>query len=176
MGGGGWVFCGVCCWGFFFFFFFLFFFFVFFFFFFFFFFYSVCTRNVFGKKHLDLGNLAETADGGADSGGGSRGDGVSTTSQGLLAALALPDTDSGTLDSVLAAEGASVSGVLSDFHLLDHLSQGSTITGTVLAGDADFLCALGHFDVDRRSSSIVSYLHEWAATAAFGRGAAEGWK
>jgi hypothetical protein len=22
----------------------------------------------------------------------------------------------------------------------------------------------------------VSYLHEWAATAAFGRGAAEGWK
>jgi hypothetical protein len=28
----------------------------------------------------------------------------------------------------------------------------------------------------RNSSSIVSYLHEWAATAAFGRGAAEGWK
>ena len=39
----------------------------------------------------------------------------------------------------LAAEGASVGGVLSDFHLLDHLSQRGTITGTVFTSDADYL-------------------------------------
>lgn len=50
-----------------------------------------------------------------------------------------------TLDSVLAAEGADVAGVLGDFHLLDLLTERGTITGSVLAGDADLLGALGHF-------------------------------
>lgn len=44
-----------------------------------------------------------------------------------------------TLDGVLAAEGAGVGSVLRDFHLLHLLPERGTISGTVLAGDADFL-------------------------------------
>ena len=84
-------------------------------------------------------------------------DGVSATSQSLLAALALPDTNSSTLHSILlsqhvnilvnmdtnllasylATEGAGVGGVLGDFHLLNLLSERGTITSAVLASDAD---------------------------------------
>lgn len=53
--------------------------------------------------------------------------GVSTTSNSSLARLAVPDTGSLSLDGGLSAEGASVLGVLGDFHLLDLLSQGSTV-------------------------------------------------
>ena len=59
----------------------------------------------------------------------------------LLAALAVPDSDRMSLDRVLAAESADVSGVLGDFHLLDLFSEGCTITSAVLAGHAD-LCIL----------------------------------
>ena len=45
-----------------------------------------------------------------------------------MAGPAVPDTDRGPLDGVLAAERASVAGVLGDFHLLDLLPQGGTIT------------------------------------------------
>ena len=55
-------------------------------------------------------------------------DGVSTTGNGLVAALALPDTDSLALDGVLSAEGADVAGVLGDFHLLHLLTQGGTVS------------------------------------------------
>ena len=93
-------------------------------------------------------------------------DGVSAASNSLLARLAVPDADRVSLDSNLAAEGASVAGMLGHFHLLDlceglnicsrlshswilvetHLlSEGSTIAGTVLSGDADLLGSLGHF-------------------------------
>lgn len=89
-------------------------------------------------------------------------DGVSTTSGGLAAGLAVPDTDGLALDSVLAAELAHVAGVLCDlgsvstksslsrcggvqvcthFHLLDLLTERGTVTGTVLSGDADLLSA-----------------------------------
>jgi len=43
----------------------------------------------------------------------------------------------------LAAEGASVLAVLGDFHLLDHLTQGGTITGTIFTNDSNLLGALG---------------------------------
>jgi len=55
-------------------------------------------------------------------------DGVGTTSDGLLAALAVPDTDGVAADSDLSAECASVLGVLGDLHLLHLLTQGSTIS------------------------------------------------
>lgn len=55
-------------------------------------------------------------------------DSVGTTSNGLLAALALPDANSLALDGVLAAEGADVAGVLGDFHLLHLLTQRSTVS------------------------------------------------
>ena len=47
---------------------------------------------------------------------------------GALARLAVPDTDGVTLDGGLAAEGADVAGVLGDFHLLDGLTEGSTVS------------------------------------------------
>jgi hypothetical protein len=55
-------------------------------------------------------------------------DGPGTTSNGLLAGLALPDSDSSTLDGVLSAEGAGVAGVLRDFHLLDLLTERGTVS------------------------------------------------
>lgn len=61
------------------------------------------------------------------------------SSDSLLAALALPNSDRVSLDSVLSAESADVSGMLGDFHLLDLLSEGCTISSAVLAGHAD-LC------------------------------------
>lgn len=50
-------------------------------------------------------------------------DSVGTTSQGLLAGLARPDADGGATDSVLAAEGASVAGVLGHFLLCGVVSN-----------------------------------------------------
>lgn len=43
----------------------------------------------------------------------------------------------------LAARGASVAGVLGDFHLLDGLTERSTVTGTVLSGNANLFGTLG---------------------------------
>lgn len=55
-------------------------------------------------------------------------DSVSTAGNGSLARLAVPDTNGLAADGDLAAEGASILGVLGDFHLLDLLSQGGTVT------------------------------------------------
>lgn len=55
-------------------------------------------------------------------------DSVSSASNGLVAALALPDTNSLALDGFLSAEGADVAGVLLDFHLLHLLTQGGTVS------------------------------------------------
>lgn len=43
----------------------------------------------------------------------------------------------------LSAERASVLAVLGDFHLLDHLTQRGTITGTIFTNDSNLLGALG---------------------------------
>ena len=51
-----------------------------------------------------------------------------TTSDGLFATSAFPDSYGVSLDSVLAAESADVSGVLCDFHLLDLFSEGSAVS------------------------------------------------
>jgi hypothetical protein len=77
---------------------------------------------------------------------------VSTTSSGLVATAAAPDTNGDTLDGVLTAEGASVGRVLGHFDLLDLLSQAGTITGTVLTSNADLLSSLSLF---------VSNTHNW---------------
>eukprot|EP01102_Stenamoeba_stenopodia_P008562 TRINITY_DN2471_c0_g2_i1.p1 TRINITY_DN2471_c0_g2~~TRINITY_DN2471_c0_g2_i1.p1 ORF type:complete len:114 (+),score=11.39 TRINITY_DN2471_c0_g2_i1:44-385(+) len=68
----------------------------------------------------------------------------STTSHGLLATLAVPDTNSLSLNGILAAEVASVSCVLCDFNFLHLLSETRTITSSVLSDDSDLLCSLGH--------------------------------
>ena len=69
--------------------------------------------------------------------------GVSTTGQGLLTTLTLPDTNSSTLDSVLTTESTGVSSVLSDFHLLYSLSERGTITSTVFTSDSDYIQMIG---------------------------------
>ena len=53
---------------------------------------------------------------------------VGSASDGSSAGLAVPDTSSLSSDGGLSAESAGVLGVLGDFHLLDLLSQGSTVT------------------------------------------------
>jgi hypothetical protein len=72
----------------------------------------------------------------------------------------VPDANGGALDVILSAELAHVAGVLCDLtsivsgcpahekafgyahlHLLNLLAERSTVTGTVLSGDADLLCA-----------------------------------
>ena len=58
-------------------------------------------------------------------------DGVGSSSNGLLARLAVPDSGGVTLDSGLSAEGACVLGVLGDFHLLDLLTERGTVTGCI---------------------------------------------
>ena len=54
--------------------------------------------------------------------------GPCTTSNGLFASSAFPNSYGVSLDSVLAAESADVSGVLCDFHLLDLFSEGSAVS------------------------------------------------
>lgn len=55
-------------------------------------------------------------------------DDVGASGNGLLARLAVPDTDGVAADGGLAAEGADVFGVLRHLHLLDLLTEGSTIS------------------------------------------------
>ena len=45
----------------------------------------------------------------------------------------------------LSAERALVLGVLADLHLLHHLTEGSTVAGSVLTANSCLLCALSHF-------------------------------
>lgn len=66
--------------------------------------------------------------------------GVGATGDGLVAALALPDTNGLALDGVLAAEGADVAGVLGDFHLLHLLTQGGTVSVGILSIFGSYLC------------------------------------
>jgi hypothetical protein len=57
--------------------------------------------SVWGEKSLDFGHFTKTTDSRANGSGSSGGDSPSTTGHDLLAALALPDTNSSALDSVL---------------------------------------------------------------------------
>jgi hypothetical protein len=77
---------------------------------------------------------------------------VSTTGHDATAGLAAPDADSSALDVLLSAERAHVLGVLLDLELLDLLAKGRTVTGTVLAGNADLLRALSLKQCERGKS------------------------
>lgn len=95
---------------------------------------------------LNVGDLTQTPEGRPGGSGGGGRDDVGSSADGLLASTAVPDANRVPLDGVLAAEGACVPGVLADFHTLDLLPQGGTISSTVLAGDTDLGCALRHCD------------------------------
>jgi hypothetical protein len=85
------------------------------------------------------------------SNGGSHGDGtgsaqcVASSRDDFTATSAFPDSRALALDRVLAAKDTSVRGVLRDLDLLHQLSQGGTVAGSVLSGDAYFLGAFTHF-------------------------------
>lgn len=68
--------------------------------------------------------------------------GVSSSSNSLVARSAVPDTSGLTLDRVLSAEGAGVTSVLLGLHLSALSSQRRTVTNTVLSSDSDLLSAL----------------------------------
>jgi len=70
---------------------------------------------------------------------------ISTTSHLLSSSLAIPDTGSLSLNAGLSAEWTNVFSVLADFEFLDNLSQGSTISGTILSADSNLLCSLCHY-------------------------------
>ena len=69
--------------------------------------------------------------------------GVGTSGVDLLAGSALPDANGAPPHRVLSAEHAGVRGMLRDLHLLHLLTQGGTITGSVLSDNADLLRSLG---------------------------------
>ena len=53
---------------------------------------------------------------------------LTSTGDDLVAGSAVPDANVGALDVDLSAESAGVLGVLADFHLLDLLTEGSTVS------------------------------------------------
>lgn len=59
---------------------------------------------------------------------------VGSSSNSLLARLAVPDADGVSLDCGLSAECADVFGVLSDLHLLDLLTEGGTVSARRFQG------------------------------------------
>ncbi|EPY30044.1 large subunit ribosomal protein L37Ae [Strigomonas culicis] len=96
------------------------------------------------NSSLVLGELAQTADGGADSAVIGRAQGVRAASDRLRAALAAPDADRLSAERELAAEGAEVLRVLGDLDLLGALTGVGTITGTVAAHHAHLHRTFGH--------------------------------
>lgn len=65
--------------------------------------------------HLSFSKFSKTSDSGSDGESSSSGDGVSTTSSGLLTTLTRPDTDSTSGDGSLTTESTIVFGVLLNF-------------------------------------------------------------
>ena len=66
---------------------------------------------------------------------------VCAASHNLVAALALPDTSNYASHTVLTAENTVERTVLRYFDLLDHLTEGGTVPGSVLPCDAYLSCA-----------------------------------
>lgn len=50
--------------------------------------------------------------------------------------------------------------MLRDFHLLDNLSEGRSVAGSVFTGDTDLLGALGHLGLSESQSRTVSVTTE----------------
>lgn len=93
---------------------------------------------------LNLRNLPQSSKRRPHSSGSRCRHSVCSSSDGLAAGLAVPDANGVSLNGGLAAESADISGVLGDFHLLDLLSEGGTVSGTVFTGHADLLGSLRH--------------------------------
>jgi hypothetical protein len=74
---------------------------------------------------------------------------VGTSSNGLAATLAIPDSGARALDGVLTAKGATVGRVLRNLNLTKELTKCGTVSGSVLSCDTDLLSTLSHIELVR---------------------------
>jgi len=110
----------------------------------------ICNIVVINILHYDdllrrlLGHSSQTSDGRAHGDSTWCCQGVGTSGNRLTARTARPDSDALALDGVLAAEDASVCGMLRNLNLSDQLTEGGTVPCSVLSRDSDLLGALSH--------------------------------
>ena len=108
----------------------------------------MCYQSDSGSSVVLSGGLlsqsSESLNGGIGSDGGGGGKDVSSSGNLLSSSLALPDSDGSSFNGVLSAEWGDVSGVLVDFDLSDVLSEGGSVSGSVLSADSDLSSSLGH--------------------------------
>ena len=101
-------------------------------------------------EFLFLDSFAETSNGGSHGDGTGGVQSIGPTGFHFVAATALPNTDSPTLDRIFTAEVAKILRVLRDFLLLNNLTEGGPVTGSVLSGDT---CA---FERRKEKTNLVS--------------------
>ena len=101
---------------------------------------SACSVLQFGL----LSQSSKTLNGGFSGDGGGGGELIGSSGDLLIGMFAFPDANGDSLDTVLSAEWGDVFGVLTDLELLHDLSQGSTISGSVLSADSDLSRSLSH--------------------------------
>ena len=89
-------------------------------------------------------DLSQTANSRAHRNGRCRWQSVGPTSNYLTAGSAFPNSHAFSLDRVLTAKGTTVGAVLRNLNLFHQLSEGATVTCTILSGDSDFLSSLTH--------------------------------
>merc|ERR1719353_1429292 len=100
--------------------------------------------SIAAKAALESHSLTKTSDGASNGDSTAGVQAVGASGVPLSAAPAVPDANGGSPHRVLSAEKAGVLGVLRNLHLLHLLTEGGTITGSVLSHDADLLCSLRH--------------------------------
>lgn len=131
-----------------------------------------------GVANLLFLGFAQSSNSRSDWSSGSGGVNPGSSSYDSLTPLAWPNTNARTLHWVLkrdltfkkllllvlgqiiylSTESASVLRVLGDFNLLDHLTQGGTITSTILASDSNLLCTLC-LKITHKFVNIVTHQH-----------------
>jgi hypothetical protein len=101
---------------------------------------SFCAKQP--KPHLSLSHLSQSSDGRSNGGSSSSGNSVSTTSDGLVTRVTVPDTSSVSLHRLLTTERTVVTSVLLDLQFLGLTTKGGTVTNTKLTSDTDLFSSL----------------------------------
>jgi len=99
--------------------------------------------------HLNLLglDLSETSNCRSNSDSGSSAQTIGSSGDNLLAWLAIPNSYTGSLNRVLSTERTTESRMLRDLNLAHQLTEGGTITCSVLSCDTDLLCTLSHIEL-----------------------------
>ena len=100
------------------------------------------SRSIFSSGLIS--DSLQTHDGCLSGDGWHGGEGISTSCDFLIGSIAFPDTTGNSLDTVLTAEWRHVGSVLTDLELLHDLSEGGTISSSVLSADSDLSRSLSH--------------------------------